>query len=338
MNEYVSLSHGSGGRQSRDLIKKVFTERFGIAEPLTDSAIIDESFPPGSRVVITTDAYVVDPLFFPGGDIGKLAVTGTINDIAVSGARIAAIAASFIIEEGFPVNDLVKIAESMALEAERAGTRLVSGDTKVVGKGKCDKLFITTTGTGFVLPQHKHISSGLKVTEGDRIIINGSVGNHAIAVLGARNDLSFKTEVLSDCRALNRLTEKILDNCREIHFMRDLTRGGLAAVLNELKAMVKCLISINEDSVPVDEPVRGLCEVLGFDPFSLANEGKLIVVAGKNEFRKVLEIMQSDPSGCDSSVIGEIVAGDRPAVILNTTAGGRRIVELPSGSQLPRIC
>lgn len=338
MNERVTLSHGSGGRQSHALVRNVFARRFGMAEPLTDSAIIERQIPRGSRIVITTDSYVVDPLFFPGGNIGKLAVTGTINDIAVSGARPMAITAAFIIEEGFPVNDLEKIADSMAAEAEIAGVKLLAGDTKVVERGKCDKLFITTSGTGIINEGHEHIGRGLNAAPGDTIIINGPVGNHAIAVLSARNNLSLKSQIRSDCRSLNHLTENILANCSEIHFMRDLTRGGLAAVLNELRQMIKFSISIDEDSVPVDEDVRGVCEVLGFDPLSLANEGKLIVVAGEKEQQKILEIMHSGPEGRNASVIGRIGSGTPSRVILNTSAGGKRILELPSGVQLPRIC
>ena len=338
MNERVTLSQGSGGRQSQELIRNVFAGRFGITDPLTDSAIIEEQIPGDCRIVITTDSYVVDPLFFPGGNIGKLAVTGTINDIAVSGAKPMAITAAFIIEEGFPVNDLEKIADSMAVEAEIAGVKILAGDTKVVGKGKCDKLFITTSGTGIVNNGREHISKALNATPGDRIIINGPVGNHAIAVLSARNNLSLKSQIRSDCRSLNHLIENILANCSEIRFMRDLTRGGLAAVLNELRQMIKFSISIDEDSVPVDEDVRGVCEVLGFDPLSLANEGKLIVVAGEKEQKRILEIMHSDPEGRSASVIGEIVSDTPSRVVLNTSAGGKRILELPSGVQLPRIC
>jgi len=313
----------------------VFQKSFGIPEPLTDSAVCDTG---RGTIAFTTDSYVVDPLFFPGGNIGKLAVCGTVNDLAVSGAVPKWLSASFIIEEGFPLKDLATIVESMAEEAGLAGVRIITGDTKVVEKGKCDKLFITTSGTGILDPSRKHIGSGTKISPGDRLIINGPVGNHSLAVLGARNKMSFITSVISDCASLNGLTESILTRCRDIHFMRDLTRGGLASVLNELAWMIGKSIVADESSVPVDEPVRGLCEMLGFDPFYLANEGKVLVVAGKGEAQKVLEIMRSHPLGSHAAIIGEISDSARPAVTLNTSIGGRRILDMLSGMQLPRIC
>jgi hydrogenase expression/formation protein HypE len=335
MNKFVTLNHGSGGKLSHELIKEVFVRRFGLTDILTDSAILRNK---GSMIAVTTDSYVVDPLFFPGGNIGKLAVCGTVNDLAVSGATPEHMAASFIIEEGFPVNDLEIIAESMAAEASRAGVRIVTGDTKVVDKGKCDKLFITTTGTGLLRSDHEHISYGKRVKPGDKLIINGPLGNHAVAVLGARNNLSFTSPVISDCASLNHMIHSILDECDEIHFMRDLTRGGLAAVLNELKDIIRSGINIDEESIPVDDPVTGLCEVLGFDPLYLANEGKVLIVAGDEEHRKVLEIMRSSPEGEQSAIIGEIVLDERNLVILNTSTGGKRIIDMPTGMQLPRIC
>jgi hydrogenase expression/formation protein HypE len=335
MSREVTLGHGSGGKLTGELIRKIFASRFVIEEPLTDSAVIHFT---GSRLAFTTDSYVVDPIFFPGGDIGRLAVCGTVNDLAVSGSYPMFLSASFIIEEGFPVSDLEKIAESMAEEASRAGVRIVTGDTKVVERGKCDKIFITTSGTGILDPSLSHIGTGIKVGWGDKIIINGTVGNHSLAVLGAREKLGFRTPVMSDCASLNRLIRKVTDECREIHFMRDLTRGGLASVLNELAEITGKGILINESSVPVDEPVRGLCEILGFDPFYLANEGKLIIVAGEKECGKVIEVMKSDSLGEQSAVIGEITPGDGRSVLVNTLTGGRRIMDMPSGLQLPRIC
>ena len=335
MNEYITLNHGSGGKLTHALIDKVFVSQFGMSLPLTDSAIIKD---PQFTLAYTTDSYVVDPLFFPGGNIGKLSVCGTVNDLSVSGADAAFIAASFIIEEGFPVKDLTLIAESMAVEAVIAGVRIVTGDTKVVEKGKCDKLFITTSGIGFLKPGRELISSGSLVKNSDKLIINGPMGNHAIAVLGARNALSFSTPVISDCASLNHLIKKVLDKCGEIHFMRDLTRGGLATVLNELVAMTGSGITIDESSVPVEDPVVGLCEMLGFDPFYLANEGKVLIIVGEGEEEKVLEIMRADPLGKQSEIIGEIVPDSKNLVILNTSIGGRRILDMPSAQQLPRIC
>jgi len=335
MNDFISLNQGSGGKQTHELIDRVFVKRFGMDGPLSDSAVLKES---GFTLAFTTDSYVVDPLFFPGGNIGKLSVCGTVNDLAVSGAIPKYISASFIIEEGLRTNDLVDITESMAEEAAKAGVRIVTGDTKVVGKGKCDKLFITTSGIGILKPEMTHISTGINIKPGDKLIINGHLGNHAIAVLGARKQLSFRTTVSSDCASLNHLINKVLQNCSNVLFMRDLTRGGLATVLNELAGMIKSGIILDEASIPVDDPVKGLCEMLGFDPLYLANEGKVLIVVGAGEEKKVLEILRSDPLGKNSEIIGEIIKDKNELVILNTSVGGRRIVDMPTGDQLPRIC
>jgi hydrogenase expression/formation protein HypE len=304
-------------------------------EPLTDSAVLKEN---GLLLAFTTDSYVVDPIFFPGGDIGKLAVCGTVNDLSVSGAMPKYISASFIIEEGFSFHDLALIADSMSSEAKNAGVRIVTGDTKVVEKGKCDKLFINTSGIGMMKSGFETISSAMNVKPGDKLIINGPIGNHAIAVLGARKELTFSSPVTSDCASLNHLINNVLEECSEIHFMRDLTRGGLATVLNELADMIFSGIIINESSVPVEEPVKGLCEILGFDPLCLANEGKVLFVVGNEGHQKVLDVLRSHPLGKYSEVIGEIVDNGRNMVILNTAIGGRRIIDMPSGMQLPRIC
>jgi hydrogenase expression/formation protein HypE len=335
MKDLVSLNQGSGGKLTHELIQRVFVKRFEMTEPLTDSAILKES---GITLAFTTDSFVVDPLFFPGGNIGKLAICGTVNDLAVSGAIPRYISASFIIEEGFPVNDLIKIAESMAEEAANAGVKIVTGDTKVVEKGKCDKLFITTSGTGILKPGMEHISTGKIIKPGDKLIINGPLGNHAIAVLGARKNLNFSTSVKSDCASLNHLIQSLVQGCKEVLFMRDLTRGGLATVLNELADMLKSGISINEALIPVDDEVKGLCEILGFDPLNLANEGKVLFVVTRGEEEKALEILRSDPLGKNSEIIGEIITDKDKIVVLNTLVGGRRIIDLPAGEQFPRIC
>ncbi len=334
MNEVVRLSHGSGGRQTHELIKKVFASKFGIDGPLTDSAILEIN---NQMVAYTTDSYIVNPVFFPGGNIGKLAVCGTVNDLAVSGAEPIFISASFIIEEGFLLNDLETIVHSMAEEAVNASVRIVTGDTKVVERGKCDRIFINTSGIGTLRAGLTHISTGKNINARDKIIINGPVGNHALAILGARSELSFSTSVLSDCASLNHLIGKIIRNCKGIHFMRDLTRGGLAAVLNELAEMIPYGIIIDEQKIPVEEQVRGLCETLGFDPLFLANEGKFIVIADPNEENKIIEILKSDPLGAGASSIGEIVR-ENHKVILNTCVGGKRIIDMPSGMMIPRIC
>jgi hydrogenase expression/formation protein HypE len=289
-------------------------------------------------LAFTTDSYVIDPVFFPGGNIGKLAVCGTVNDLAVSGAIPEYISASFIIEEGLPFRDLEAIVISMAEEALNAGVRIITGDTKVVEKGKCDKIFITTSGTGVLPESNVSISTGRELKSGDRLIINGPLGNHAIAVLGARNKIDFTTPVVSDCASMNRLIRMVMDECSEIHFMRDITRGGLAAVLNELAGMTMTGIEVDESAIPVDDPVRGICEIMGFDPLNLANEGKLLMVAGESESERVLGIMRSHPLGINSAIIGSISGGYRNRVVLRTSAGGRRILDVPEGGQLPRIC
>jgi hydrogenase expression/formation protein HypE len=335
MVEIITLNQGSGGRLTHQLIEDVFRKYFGMPEPLTDSAIIKEA---GGTIAFTTDSYVVDPIFFPGGNIGKLAVCGTVNDLAVSGAVPKYLSAAFIIEEGLPLNDLVIIVETMAAEAKKAGVKIITGDTKVVEKGKCDRLFITTSGTGILDPAREHISIGKNIKPGDKLIINGSVGNHALAVLGARKNLSFSTPIISDCASLNELINQVMVKSKGILFMRDLTRGGLATVLNELAGIIRYGIMIEEDYVPVDEPVRGLCEMLGFDPLYLANEGKLVIVAESSEAQKIVDIMRSDPLGQKAAIIGEVVQDKRNLVTLHTSIGGKRILDMPSGTQLPRIC
>jgi hydrogenase expression/formation protein HypE len=335
MDNLITLDHGSGGRKTLKLIRDVFAAKFGIGEPMTDSAILNES---GTILAFTTDSYVVDPLFFPGGNIGKLAVCGTVNDLAVSGALPKYLSAAFIIEEGFSVNRLTEIAESMSAEAMAAGIRIVAGDTKVVEKGKCDKLFITTAGTGILKQGLEHISTGEKINPGDKILLNGSLGDHEIAVLGARKELSFTTPVQSDCACLNHIIGRVMEYSDSILFMRDLTRGGLATALNELSSMTGREIIIKEECVPVDDPVKGLCEMLGFDPLYLANEGKLIIVVKNGSEKMVLDALKNDPLGRKSEIIGEVTTGNNIRVLLNTITGGKRILEMHSGSQLPRIC
>ena len=335
MNNVITLGQGSGGRLTHRLIEEVFSKRFGMSEPLTDSALITAH---GGMLAFTTDSYVVDPLFFPGGNIGKLAVCGTVNDLAVSGAVPGFLSAAFIIEEGLPVADLKKIVESMADEAAKAHVKIVTGDTKVVERGKCDKLFINTSGTGIIKPGYEHIGTGKRIKPGDKLIVNGSLGNHALAVLGARNNLNFSIPVESDCAALNHLIASVLESGSEIRFMRDLTRGGLATVLNELAGMISMGIYLNESSVPVDDPVRGLCEMLGFDPLYLANEGKVLLVAGSDDAQRIVRILRADPLGRSAEIIGEILPEKRAHVVLKTSIGGERILDMLSGTQIPRIC
>jgi hydrogenase expression/formation protein HypE len=335
MSEKITLSHGSGGRQAQALIRDHFAARFGMKGPMTDSALLSV---PSSLIAFTTDSYVINPLFFPGGNIGKLAVCGTVNDLAVSGAEPKYLSAAFIIEEGFDIDQLDSIIASMADEAEAAGVRIVTGDTKVVEKGQCDAIFINTAGVGVLREELMHISSGSSVREGDRLIINGPPGDHAVTILASRRNLSFDTPMASDCASLNHLIRKVTERPGAVHFMRDLTRGGLAAVLNELAGMTRCGVAVDESSLPVQEAVRGMCEILGFDPLTLASEGRVLIVASADEAEAIVERMLTDPQGRGAAIIGDITGGREGRVILKSTTGGSRFLEMPSGQLLPRIC
>jgi len=331
----ITLNHGNGGRESHQLIAGLFTRKFGMTEPLTDAAALPSN---GELLAFTTDSYVVDPVFFPGGNIGTLAICGTVNDLAVSGAVPAYISASFILEEGLAYSDLEAIVTSMAEEAIKAGVRVVTGDTKVVERGKCDRLFITTSGIGFIRKEHEHIGSAVNVRSGDQLILSGNLGDHALAVLAARKQLSFSSSVESDCACLNHLIQKVLDKKPGVKFMRDVTRGGLVTVLHELSAMTGMGILVHENRIPVGEQVRGLCEILGFDPLYLANEGKVLLVVSEEDAPATLKVLQSDYLGKDAAVIGEILRSGENRVILSTISGGKRILDNFSGIQLPRIC
>jgi len=336
MSDLITLNHGSGGINSQDLIKEIFIKSFGDPNAiLSDSAILDID---SRKIAFTTDSFVIDPIFFPGGDIGKLAVCGTVNDIAVSGAIPKYLTASFILEEGLCIDDLKKIVDAMAKQAAIANVKIVAGDTKVVQKGKCDKIFINTTGIGILEKDYSYISTGEKIITGDKIIVNGSIGDHSIAVLGARNELEFKTEVKSDCACLHELIQDVLKAGKQIKFMRDITRGGLATVLNELLEIVNLGIELDERKIPMKESVRGLCEILGFDPLYLANEGKVIMVVCQNEDKDIVEIMKKNPLGKDSKVIGIITNDHHKMVVGKTEIGGKRIINMLQGEQLPRIC
>lgn len=335
MDDHITLNHGSGGKKTHDLITNLFVKRFEMNFPLTDSSILPIS---NNQIAFTTDSYVIDPIFFPGGDIGKLAICGTINDLAVSGATPKYISVSFIIEEGFLYKDLERIVDSMTIEAKKAKVKIVTGDTKVVDKGKCDKIFINTSGIGVIKQEHKHISSGKNILPGDVIIINGNIADHAIAVLGARKQLSFTSNILSDCASLNSLIKDLLDSNIKIKFMRDITRGGLATVLNELSDIIKLKILVNEESIPINESVRGLCEMMGFDPLYLANEGKALFVIDESDSISAMEILRTNTLGYNSQIIGKVENIKGNEVVLNTLTGGHRVIDLISGTQLPRIC
>jgi len=333
----VLLGHGSGGRLSHELIKNIFYRYFSnaVLDQQSDSALLHIDT---SNIAFTTDSYVVDPIFFNGGNIGKLAVCGTVNDLAVSGAVPKFISAGFIIEEGFPFSDLETIVASMAEEAKKAGVIIATGDTKVVNKGQCDKIFINTSGIGFVDEKFKAIGSGKAIMPGDSIIINGSIADHGMTIMAARNFGNFNTDIKSDCAPLNHMIREILDAGCRVKFMRDATRGGVATVLCELAEHNNIGVEVNEPDVLIKENVRGICELLGFDPFYVANEGKVIMIVEGADTEKALHLMKQHEFGKEASVIGKIVKEPRGKAILKTAIGGKRIIDMLAGEQLPRIC
>ena len=332
----ILLGHGSGGRMSQKLISSLFFKYFSndILEKQTDAALITT---PEKTLTFTTDGYVVEPIFFPGGNIGKLAVCGTVNDLAVCGSKPLFITASFIIEEGLSVSKLEEIVSSMAEEAAVAGVKIVAGDTKVVNRGKCDKIFITTSGIGVLNEKHQTIATAEKLKPGDAILINGTVGDHGMAIMAQREALHFTANIQSDCACLNHLIGQLLDVV-DVKFMRDATRGGLASVLNELAQMTKRGITIDEEQIPVKDNVRGICEILGFDPIYVANEGKIVIVVDKEDRDKALTVLKNNRLGKDAACIGYVNEENTPKVIMHTTVGGKRIVDMLAGEQLPRIC
>jgi hydrogenase expression/formation protein HypE len=333
----ILLGHGSGGKLSHELIDSLFTKHFSnpILEQQSDSAIIPFN---GSHLAFTTDSFVVDPIFFPGGNIGNLAIAGTVNDLAVSGATPLYLSVGFIIEEGFSFADLEKIVVSMTDYAGKAGIKIVTGDTKVVDKGKCDKVFINTSGIGILNTKYTEISSGSGIKPGDKIIINGSIGDHGMAIMASRNELNIHTHISSDCACLNHMIADALKVSNGIRFMRDATRGGIGTVLSELVKGNDFGIRINEDKLTIHENVRGLCELLGFDPLYVANEGKVIIVVDSKYADKVLESIKNSPTGKEASIIGEITEDHKGMCWLKTVVGGKRIIDMLSGQQLPRIC
>jgi hydrogenase expression/formation protein HypE len=335
-NRKIRLGHGSGGQLTHELINNIFSKHFDNPwlNRQEDSALIPSE---AQIFAFSTDSYVVDPIFFPGGNIGKLAVSGTVNDLAVTGAVPKFLSAGFILEEGFELQKLEEIVISMAEEARNSGVQIVTGDTKVVNKGKCDKIFINTSGVGMLKPEFENIAGAEKVIPGDVIIINGFVGDHGVAILGERKSLKFNTPVKSDATCLNGLIQEVLEN-HEVHFMRDATRGGMATVLAELAKSKKLGIEVNEDQVPVREEVKGICEVFGYDPLYMANEGKVVMVVPENEAGDILKVMQNHLLGKNSAIIGKITEDHPSKVILNTEIGGQRFLEMLAGEQLPRIC
>ena len=318
------------------LIEELFVAYFDNPQlrKLSDASILGRC---NGDALFTTDSYVVDPIFFPGGDIGKLSVCGTVNDLAVAGARPAFLSTGFIIEEGLPMEDLRRVVASMAQEARHAGVQIVTGDTKVVDKGKADKVFINTSGVGFLHPRFR-ASGNAGISNGDKIIVNGNLGDHGIAVLAARKDLEISSQIRSDCASLNALINKILDQAEGMRMMRDLTRGGLATVMCEIANREHIGIDLEENSIPAGEQVKGICEMLGLDPLYMANEGKFVAIVDARSADKMMDVMRADPLGRDARIIGEVVEEHPSRVVMQTRIGGRRIIEMLTGEQLPRIC
>ncbi len=334
-HETVQMAHGAGGRLSQTLMQRVFMPHLHNAflDLLDDQAKLDL---PAGRTAYTTDTYVVSPVFFPGGNIGELAVNGTVNDLAVGGAKPMYLSAGFVLEEGFSLVELEIIVRSMAEAARKAGVMIVTGDTKVVGKGQCDKIFINTSGIGSVMAGVNLSCRNLQV--GDTLILSGTVGDHGMAIMTSREELSFQSKITSDCAALNSMIIAVLDAVPAIHAMRDPTRGGVAATLNELAVSSAVGIEINELSIPVKPDVRGACELLGIDPLHVANEGKLVLSVASEYAEAVLDVLRSFEHGRDAVIIGEVVHEHPGMVVMRTAFGSRRIIDLPLGEQLPRIC
>jgi hydrogenase expression/formation protein HypE len=331
----IQLDHGAGGRASHELVARVFLpvlENPILAE-LNDAAAMTLQ---GLRLAMTTDSYVVDPIFFPGGNIGSLAIHGTVNDLAMRGARPLYVSVGFILEEGLEVAALERIVQSLAAAAREAGVQVVTADTKVVPRGKADKIFINTSGVGIIPPGVEIAGQNARV--GDRVLINGPMGDHGVAVLSKREGLSFQTELKSDSAAVNGLVEAMLEASSKIHVLRDPTRGGVATSLNEIARQSQVGIRLEESRLPVREAVTAACEILGLDPLYVANEGKVLAFVAPEDAEMLLSVMRSHPLGREAGIIGEVV-GDHPGrVVLETGIGGTRIVDMLSGEQLPRIC
>jgi hydrogenase expression/formation protein HypE len=335
-HDTIQLSHGSGGKMMNDLIGKLFLWAFDnpYLNKLDDQAVVEIN---GVRLAVSTDSFVVDPIFFPGGDIGELAVNGTVNDVCMSGARPLFLSAGFVLEEGFSLEDLRKIVESMRAAAAHAGVIIITGDTKVVNKGKGDKVFINTTGIGVV--EHDFVLSSRNLRPGDILLLSGSIGDHGMAILSRREGLSFDSPIESDTAPLNGLVQEILKAGGEsVHAMRDPTRGGLAATLNEFAASSQIGIRIREDRIPVKSAVAGACEILGLDPLYVANEGKLVAAVAREKAEVVLKAMRAHPLGREAVIIGDVVADCPGLVSMQTRIGAWRVVDMLVGEQLPRIC
>ena len=335
LNKHILLGHGSGGKLMHDLIEQLFQPALlsSNGAVLNDAAVVQAA---GARLAMTTDSFVVDPIFFPGGDIGEMAVFGTVNDLAVSGARPLFLSAAFILEEGLSIEDLSRVVASMQRACEESGIQLVTGDTKVVNRGKGDKVFINTTGIGVI--ERPIAISADRARPGDKVLLSGAIAAHGVAIMLAREEMEFERPILSDTAPLNGLVEDMLQASLEIRCMRDLTRGGLASALNEIAAASRVGVRIYEDRIPVQDEVKGACEILGLDPLHVANEGKLVAIVSAEHANKILANMRQNRRGQESAIIGEVVADQPGRVFMKTTVGGFRIVDMLAGEQLPRIC
>jgi len=333
--EEIVLAHGSGGKLSHRLISKIIAPQFAneFLAPMHDGAIFSLG---NQRVAFSTDSYVVNPIFFPGGDIGKLAVHGTVNDLAMCGARPLYLSCGFILEEGLPMEDFWRIVQSMRAAADEAGVKLVTGDTKVVDRGKADKIFINTAGIGLV-PEGVNIQPS-RAQVGDKVLISGPIAVHGIAIMSVREGLEFETEIASDTAALNGLVEEILRACQDVHVLRDPTRGGVTSAVTEIAQSAGVGVELEEAAIPIREDVKGACEILGLDPLYVANEGKLIAVVPPTAADKVLAAMRLHSLGTEAAIVGEMVPDHPGFVTMRTRVGGRRVVDMLSGEQLPRIC
>ena len=335
-HDTVQLGHGSGGQMMNDLIGKLFVWAFDnpLLNALDDCATLSVG---AHRLAFSTDSFVVDPIFFPGGNIGELAVYGTINDVSTSGARPLYISVGMILEEGLPLEDLREIVTAMRAAADRAGVRIVTGDTKVVDKGKADKVFINTTGIGII--EHEGALSSHHLQPGDRVLVSGSIAEHGMAILSKREGLAFETPIESDAAPLNGLVATVLEaGGTAVHALRDPTRGGVAAALNEFAEASQVGIRLQEDRIPIQPPVAGACAFLGLDPLYVANEGKLLVAVAPEKTDAVLAAMRAHPLGQHAALIGDVVADNPGMVSMRTPIGGWRIVDMLVGEQLPRIC
>ena len=336
----ITLAHGSGGKAMRDLIDDVFVQTFDndALDMREDQARFDLSklAGDGGQLAMTTDSFVVDPLFFPGGDIGKLAVAGTVNDLAVSGAIPKYLSCGMVIEEGLSVDTLRTVVTSMKETADTAGVSVVTGDTKVVHRGAADKLFINTAGIGIIKKQVN--IGGNRAMAGDVIVTNGHIGDHGAAIVDARGEFAMVNTIQTDCQPLNGLIQQMLGVCADIHCMRDATRGGVASVLNEFAEASGVGIRLDEESIPIRPEVRGMCEILGLDPLYLANEGKLVAIVPPGYADSLVSAMRAHPMGQYSAVIGEVTKMPAGRVVLATSFGGERVVDMLLGEQLPRIC